>query len=1192
MSVMTMPGLGEATVKRLRNVREHFRDGVGGCGLSSWYRLCSVSRGTGRGDRKSAATREKFVKLLAVYPKQTEPHRLFPAVVGKIRSVHLLACFMAATLVQLIGAPSAAMAGPVPYDIAVVRAPRHGDTNPTTWQEVAFPQAIEPGQSLELIHPDGSEELLVDCDGKACSVVDPSLSFDGKRIYYTFYPDVSQAGINYQRGMPYAGADIYVIDIATRQSYRLTHQEWTPNTGVTNWAPDPLGQTGSGARLGYGILNLGPSPIPGPNGSEWVVFASNRNSFVPARGLTTNLQLFLMDSTGNNVRQIGHMNLGSALHPSVLLDGRIMFSSSEAQGVRDSRVWGLWATYPDGRHFEPLMSAFTSATALHFQTQLSNSHVAVTEYYNLNNNGFGTILAFPTELPATGPHFGSPNPSDPSNPDVRVGIWFFQPGHPAHLQPRYQRYSFSPVGLHNLTAFSTGEDESSRRTTSGGFAGKATHPAAAPNNDLLFSYTPGPANDLDRPVQVPRVQGEVALLSHGVAVDDPAQLVILKANAQYNYQQPRPVVSYSQIYGVAQPAYIPYLPDSETPFGVVGTSSFYNRNSKPGQGVASYGGLDPFNTDQNGSSTNWESQGADAGIYANSEIHAVRILMMEPSTDISYGSDGYSHTRSGFTNVATERLRILGEFPLRKLDSNGNQLRDGDGNPDTSFLARIPADMPFTFQTIDKDGLVLNMSQTWHQVRPGERHSDCGGCHAHANTATNFNATAAAAPSYQPFDTIDALTLLTKDGSGNPATSTYTGAARKQRMNVEYRRDIQPILERSCVGCHSGATPAAQLDLSSSADANGLPHGYNCLANDQSAHCGYKPVIHNGTWRQTNLSRFMRAFQSRRSLLAWKVFGRRLDGWQNSDHPTESIPGNASTLPSGANVNDADLDYTGTIMPPPGSGYAPLTADEKMTIARWIDLGAPLEKSDPASGWFTDDLRPVLHISSPRPEAASAPDRITFAAYDAYSGLNATSLHVEADFALNGRAAGAELADLAAPSGTGVWTIPVTNTASGLASGSVLVTIKDNQGNISRDRVRFGLLPPNGDPHNPSPPSGGGPGGGTDPYLTVTTPQTGVVLRMRTSKSRISGSGKIAISVVGHGLPKRTKVTISVAAPAGLKIRGRTLTLKKDGKAASTSLTVKASGAGQFSVPIRFQYRRPDGSIGTITRAVTVIGVV
>ena len=52
--------------------------------------------------------------------------------------------------------------------------------------------------------------------------------------------------------------------------------------------------------------------------------------------------------------------------------------------------------------------------------------------------------------------------------------------------------------------------------------------------------------------------------------------------------------------------------------------------------------------------------------------------------------------------------------------------------------------------------------------------------------------------------------------------------------------------------------------------------------------------------------------QSRRSLLTWKVFGKRLDGWTNADHPTETVPGDASTLPAGAHPNRADLDFTGT----------------------------------------------------------------------------------------------------------------------------------------------------------------------------------------------------------------------------------------------------------------------------------------
>src|SRR5204862_1189344 len=139
--------------------------------------------------------------------------------------------------------------------------------------------------------------------------------------------------------------------------------------------------------------------------------------------------------------------------------------------------------------------------------------------------------------------------------------------------------------------------------------------------------------------------------------------------------------------------------------------------AKPG----GYLGLDPFNTSKNGASMNWVNQGADADRYGNDDRHAVRILAMEPTTDRHRGA------KSGrlFFSHAQERLRILGEIPVRHFGKDGKQPLDPDGNSDTSFLARIPADTASSFQTLDKRGLVLNMPQTWHQVRPGEIRNNC-----------------------------------------------------------------------------------------------------------------------------------------------------------------------------------------------------------------------------------------------------------------------------------------------------------------------------------------------------------------------------------------------------------------------------------------------------------------------------------
>ena len=131
-----------------------------------------------------------------------------------------------------------------------------------------------------------------------------------------------------------------------------------------------------------------------------------------------------------------------------------MFSSYEAQGLRDSRLWGLWAMWPDGRNWEPLMSAFDGQNAFHFQTQLSNGDISVVEYYNQNNNSFGTALAFPVEKDPGIPPFGSPITSGRGNDAVRRGIWWFDDSHPNHKKPRYKKFRFSPPGIYSLSAFS------------------------------------------------------------------------------------------------------------------------------------------------------------------------------------------------------------------------------------------------------------------------------------------------------------------------------------------------------------------------------------------------------------------------------------------------------------------------------------------------------------------------------------------------------------------------------------------------------------------------------------------------------------------------------------------------------------------------------------------------------------------
>ena len=937
------------------------------------------------------------------------------------------------------------------YDIVYVRAPRYGDEGHAHWPEVKDPIRMEPGADLMLLHPDGSEEVLV--KGGNGSVIDPFPSLDGEWIYYVYLHDQRKEALNSQRRLASrAGADIYKIHLKSRKIVRLTHQEWTPNTGVADWAERPTDR--DKVNLGYGIFNLGPCPLPGGK----VVFSSSRNGYLPNKSYTfPNLQLFVMDEDGKNVELIGHLNLGSALHPTVLKDGRIMFSSYEGQGLRDQRLWSLWAIRPDGTEWQPLVSVFSGASAYHFQTQLSRGDLVVEHYYNQNNNGFGSFFSLPPKPPAGVAPFGDPNPRHESNPRFQQGIH-------ANGKPRYESIAFSPKGLDGLTRFTHGQDNASPKDEQGNYVGKVTHPSSAPNNDLLLVWSPGPANDLRRPVNKPDYDGGIYRVPGGGPVRDYRELVKLKNDPRYNEMQPKPVVSYRAIYGIDEPATLPPLANdgsehadlpAGTPFGLVGTSSFYKRNTSPGYGAKSFDGLDPFNTSQNGASPNWRTQGADAGKYSDNDIFAVRILSMEPTSHFSYGAKMGRNSRN-FMNHAQERLRILGEIPLRKKDSDGKEILDSEGNPDTSFLARIPADVPFTFQTLDRNAMVLNMSQTWHQLRPGEKRYNCGGCHAHAQKSLDFSLTFAGREDYRPTDLSQLATLL-KPGKKELEVEKQSSGA----VDVEYYRDIKPLLQRSCIKCHAGGkNPAAELVLDDEEEVDGYENTWHRLANDSRAQYGRKPVIKNGSWRQTNASRYIRKFQSRRSLLVWQIYGKRLDGWSNQDHPTEKVPGDPSTLPEGTNPNDADVDFLGRACPPPNARVPPLSAEEKLTFVRWIDLGAPISRQQPGyreRGWFLDELRPTLSVNLPRAGSNEPLSLIRIGMHDYYSGLDENTFEVRFDFKIDGLPAGQNAATKFKKTHPGVWEWQLSTPIQSLAEGNLSVSVKDRQGNLVRLDRRFSV---------------------------------------------------------------------------------------------------------------------------------------
>jgi hypothetical protein len=975
------------------------------------------------------------------------------------------------------------------FDIIYVRAPRPGGRNGGKWAEVGDPRSMQPGSDLMLLHPDGSEEVLVPVQPNE-AIADPFVSFDGQSVYYAKMHDV--------KSHPHKGADIYRIHVPTRKTVQLTSQTFTPNTGAADWSKTPLPS--------WGVYNLGPCPLPGGK----IAFVSDRNAYKGTNtGYAPNalaLQLFVMDEDGSNVECIGHLNLGSALHPVILKDGRIMFSSLESQGLRSHHLWGVWSIHPDGTNWGPLFSAFEvgsgTADSTHFQAQLSDGSIVVQSYYNLNNFGFGTYYKFPVRTPEGAAAFGPGYKDDPNNAALRHGR------HPDG-RPKYNRFPFSPYGIEALTPFILKGDWPSEPSIANKNdsprVGKFTHPASAPDNHLLTAWSPGSVNSFFN--HTPTFDSGIYLIKSGKPVDEPGQMLLIKNDPKYHEQWPRALVPYKRIYGVDEPARLaPLANDGKlskhlpagSPFGLVGTSSLYKRESypyglvRPGSVTATHAKDKDYRSEEN---YNWTVQGADAGRYDNSEIHAIRIVVLEPNTE----REGGPKRGRLFYNHAKERMRILGEFPVRKFNG-ADQPVDPDGNPDTSFLARLPADVAWTFQTLDKQGMVLNMAQTWHQLRPGEIRTDCGGCHAHSQKPTLFKDTAAARTDYVPFDLTRQTPLLTSkknDQSGKKWDAKDETGLRYQKgpKNVEYHRDIKPILDRSCVACHTQKwdKPAGSLVLDDDKiivtegpvfASSGLrvPGTYARLAADAKGQFGIKPLHRHG-WTDLAASRYIKLMQSRASLLVWKVFGQRLDGWSNDDFPHETVPGDPKSLflkgqpvpDTPQNRERSHVAYTGSVMPPPEAvagtyvapdgqkiKVAPLTDEDRLTLVRWIDLGCPIDLDyDPAKpqetgyGWMLDDARPTLTLTHPRATANPPLTRILVGMHDYSSGLDMTTFQVVADFAVNGVAAGENLAAQFKSKPDGVWELTLAEPLTNLAKGKLTVSVKDRQGNISRIERTF-----------------------------------------------------------------------------------------------------------------------------------------
>lgn len=138
------------------------------------------------------------------------------------------------------------------------------------------------------------------------------------------------------------------------------------------------------------------------------------------------------------------------------------------------------------------------------------------------------------------------------------------------------------------------------------------------------------------------------------------------------------------------------------------------------------------------------------------------------------GKRGFGHLATPGVDGPWEPRFILGTVPVRK---------------DGSALFKVPANVPVSVQPLDHQGRALQQMRSWFTAMPGEAVS-CAGCHEQQSTA--------------PPSALSASSLAEAD-----RITPWRGPPR----GFDFENEVQPVLDRFCVGCHSGV-PGNRPDLS------------------------------------------------------------------------------------------------------------------------------------------------------------------------------------------------------------------------------------------------------------------------------------------------------------------------------------------------------------------------------------------
>lgn len=325
----------------------------------------------------------------------------------------------------------------------------------------------------------------------------------------------------------------------------------------------------------------------------------------------------------------------------------------------------------------------------------------------------------------------------------------------------------------------------------------------------------------------------------------------------------------------------------------------------------------------------------DSGIYYVSDVYqgeamkgiergTVKSLRVVSLTYRAYsigGNEAFgSGTSSMFSPISTgngawDVKTVLGVVPVEE---------------DGSAMFRVPSETPVYFQLLDAQGCVVQTMRSWSTLMPNELYS-CVGCHNDKNSTPDASAT---------------VTMAMQKGVQDLKPDVWQDESDlNSKTGFDYLSEIQPILDSSCVRCHTDTGEAydrinMQLQTKQKySDDPGTPvslKGDTLVGDREKKAYPLSYLVLTQSWLTFNDYYYWTARPEKNYLTTWYAAESRVELFKPYTYGS----------------------HNSKLIQMLRSGHGKLTEKQICAIEAWIDLSVPAFGSyDRNAVWDDDDRR-------------------------------------------------------------------------------------------------------------------------------------------------------------------------------------------------------------------------------------------